>query len=93
MFEPCLPSERTKRPKKSVAKERESSGATFCSLICSQYDKPQINAEINDEPKFEHSSLTQTIGNALTRSCGFKNEPVFPSLKKSFGEQVKAVSH
>ena len=61
--------------------------------VNSCHDKAQINAEINDEPNFEHSSLTQTISNTLTRSCDFKDEPVFSPPKQSFGEQLKAVSH
>ena len=50
-------------------------------------------AEINDEPNFEHSSLTQTNCNPLTRSCDLKGEPVFSSLRQFFGEQLKALSH
>ena len=46
--------------------------------------RPQINAEIKDEPNFEHSSLTQAISNVLTRSCDFKGGPVFSSLKAWF---------
>ena len=53
----------------------------------SRYDR--INAEINEEPIIESSSLTEKISNALTASCDLKDEPDFCSLKQSFDEPQK----